>query len=113
MTIGRRFLLIGIPLALLASSATHAQDHGSWEGTWVGLLDKTAPIAITIADDKVVSYTIKGAPHDIQYNKITATTASFGDRDHYFMKLTRTSDTTASARVHGRLGYLYASLTKQ
>jgi hypothetical protein len=112
MTIGRRLLLIAVPLALLASAAAHAQSQGAWDGAWTGLLGNTAPIAVTIANDKVVSYTIKGAPHDIQYNKVTPTTVSFGDRDHYFMKLTRTGDATASASVHGRQGYASAALTR-
>jgi hypothetical protein len=113
MSIGRRFLLIAIPLAFLVPMAIQAQNKKSWDGVWEGMLDNAAPIAVTIANDKVVSYTIKGSPHPIEYNKITAASASFGDRDHYFMKLTKTSDTTASATVHGRLGFASASLTRQ
>jgi hypothetical protein len=114
MMIGRRFLLIAIPLALLIpTAASQAASNGSWDGTWAGLLHNMSPISITIAQDKVVSYTVKGTPFDIQYSKVTPTGVSFGDRDHYYMKITKTSDTTASAVVHGRLGYGSASLTKQ
>jgi hypothetical protein len=114
MTIGRRFFLIAVPLAFLVPIATaSAQEKSAWNGTWTGLLRNTAPIAVTIAGDKVVSYTIQGAPFDIQYSEVTAAKVSFGDRDHYFMKLTKTGDTTASAIVHGRLGYGLASLAKQ
>ena len=114
MTIGPRFLSIAVPLALLISAgATPAQEKGAWDGTWTGLLRNAAPIAVTIAGDKVVSYTIQGAPFDIQYSEVTPTKVSFGDRDHYFMKLTKTGETTAAAIVHGRLGYGSASLAKQ
>jgi hypothetical protein len=114
MTIGRRFLLVAAPLAfLIPADAAWAQDKSAWNGTWTGLLHNSAPIAVTIAGDKVVSYTIEGAPFDIQYSDVTPTKVSFGDRDHYFMKLTKTGDATASAIVHGRLGYGMASLAKQ
>jgi hypothetical protein len=114
MTIGRRFLLIAVPLAFLnPAGVSWAQEKSAWEGTWTGLLRNTAPIAVTIAGDKVVSYTIQGAAFDIQYSEVTPTKVSFGDRDHYFMKLTKTGDTTAAAIVHGRLGYGLASLAKQ
>jgi hypothetical protein len=114
MTIGRRFLLVAVPLAFLVpADGSWAQEKSAWNGIWTGLLGNTSPIAVTIVDDKVVSYTIRGAAFDIQYSQVTPTKVSFGDRDHYFMKLTKTGDTTASARVHGRLGYGSASLAKQ
>jgi hypothetical protein len=114
MTIGRRFLLIAVPLAFLnPAGVSWAQEKSAWNGTWTGLLGNISPIAVTIADDKVVSYTTGGAAFDIQYSEVTPTKVSFGDRDHYFMKLVKTGDTTALARVHGRLGYGSASLAKQ
>jgi hypothetical protein len=114
MIIGRRFLLVAVPLAfLMPGGASQAEEKNAWDGTWTGLLGNVSPIAVTIADDKVVSYTIRGAPFDIQYSKVTPTKVSFGDRDHYAMHLTKTGDTTASARVHGRLGYGSASLSRQ
>jgi hypothetical protein len=114
MIIGRRFLLVAVSLALLIpAGASRAEEKNRWDGTWTGLLGNVSPIAVTIADDKVVSYTIRGAPFDIQYSKVTPTKVSFGDRDHYAMHLTKTGDATASARVHGRLGYGSASLSKQ
>ena len=114
MRIDRRFILIAIQLALLIPvAAAAAAANGSWDGAWTGMLHNMSPITITIAQDKVVSYAVKGVPFDIQYSKVTPTVVSFGDRDHYFMKITRTGDATASALVHGRLGYGSASLVKQ
>jgi hypothetical protein len=116
MTFGPRSLLIAAAVLLavevLATSA-QAQDTGTWNGTWAGLMNNKAPIAISIAGDKVVSYAIEGAPFAIQYSKVTAADVSFGDRTHYAVKLTRTSDTTAAEVAHGRLGYGRAALTKQ
>jgi hypothetical protein len=115
MTIGRRFFLVVVPLAFLAPMPSQAADNGSngsWDGTWTGLLNKRAPVSITIANGKVVSYAIEGAPLDIQYSKVTPTSVSFGDRDHYGVRLTKTNDTTASEIAHGRNGYGSASLTK-
>jgi hypothetical protein len=115
MRIARRFLMFGIlPALLISAPAAQAQNASPWDGTWKGTMGRIAPsdIAITIAQGKVVSYTVRGAPYDIQYSKLTAATVSFGDRDNYFMKLKKTSDTTAMAKVHGRLGSGVASLTK-
>jgi hypothetical protein len=114
MSIGRRFLLIAVPLSLLfPATASQAVEKGVWDGTWTGLLGNVSPIAVTIADGKVVSYTIRGAAFDIKYSNVTASKVSFGDRDHYSMKITKTGDAMATARVHGRLGYGSASLARQ
>jgi len=117
MWVDRRSLLIAVLPALLIPSAAAWAQNASWDGTWTGALGglagETSPISITIAGDKVASYTVRGAPFNIQYSKVTPTTVSFGDRDHYAVKLTKTSDTTASARAHGRNGYAHALLTKQ
>ena len=99
MTIDRRFLLIAISLAFsIPVGAAQAAEKATWNGTWVGLLGNMSPIAVTIANDKVVSYTIRGAPFDVQYSNVTPTKVSFGDRDHYSMQLVRTGDSTAAAR---------------
>jgi hypothetical protein len=115
VTISRRLLLSVIPLVVLAGAKAEADTASSWDGTWTGLMGRLnpAPISVTIAQNKVVSYTVRGAPFDIQYSRITPATVSFGDRDHYSVRLTRTGDKSASARAHGRIGYGFTSLTKQ
>ncbi|HXW19883.1 MAG TPA: hypothetical protein VEK35_05210 [Roseiarcus sp.] len=114
MTIVRRILLVAL-LTTPLQGVAYAERQSSWDGVWTGAVGKIdpSPISISIANDKVVSYTIGGAPLDIEYSRVTPTSISFGDHDHYFMKLKRTSDTTASGRVHGRIGYGLVSLTKQ
>jgi hypothetical protein len=118
MITNRRFLLIALlPALLLSAEAARADDTASWDGTWTGTLGRppgaASPIAITIAEGKVVSYTLRGAPFVIQYSKVTPTNVSFGDHDNYSMKIKRTGETTATARVHGRIGYGVTTLTKQ
>jgi len=114
MTSGRRLIFIAMLLGLLApAAASYAVADGSWDGAWRGSLQHLSGLALTIANDKVVSYTIGGAPVAVDYTKVTPTSLSFGDRDHFSMKLTRTSDTTASARVRGRNGYGSGTFKKE
>jgi hypothetical protein len=46
--------------------------ESSWDGTWSGMLNKTEPVSVTIAGDKVVGYTIRGfAPLGIEAASVT------------------------------------------
>jgi hypothetical protein len=115
MTIGRRFLPILILGSLVAAAqAVRAEDAGSWDGSWHGTLGKTNPwpIAISIENGKVVSFTEKGARFDVQFTKVTPTTVLFGDPQHYTMRLIKTGDTTAAAKIRGRHGAGAGTLTK-
>jgi hypothetical protein len=115
MTIGRGFLSVTILTAtLLSAQASWGADASSWDGTWNGSLGKVKPwpISVSIANGKVVSFTEEGVPFDVQYTKITQDVVFFGDQAHYSMKLIKTGDTTASAKVHGRHGVGTGSLTK-
>jgi hypothetical protein len=60
----------------------------------------------------VVSFIEKGTPFDVQFTEVTPTTLMFGDPKHYAMKLTKTGDSTASAKIQGRHGVGIGSLTK-
>lgn len=115
MTIGRRFVPVATVTAILFSAqASWGADAGSWDGTWNGTLGKTNPwpISISIANGKVVGFTEKGVPFDVQYSKVGPDEIRFGDQVHYSIKVVKTGDTTASAKVHGRHGVGTASLTK-
>ena len=117
MMVDRRFLLGALlPALLIAAAAARAQDL-SWDGVWTGAIGRlpgeASPLSITIAKGEVTAYTVRGAPFNIQYSNVTPTKVTFGDRNHYGVRLTRTGDATASARVHSRSGYGHASLTRQ
>jgi hypothetical protein len=115
MTVSRRLLLMAIvPAMMMSAQVVRADDSSPWDGTWSGSLGKSNPwqISVTIAQGKVVSYTEKGAAFDVNYTKASPTVITFGDRKHYSMKLTKTGDATAEARIHGRMGYGVGSLTR-
>ena len=115
MTVGRRILPLAIVTAIVFfAQASWAAGPDAWEGTWSGTLGKGKPwpISVSITNGKVVSFTEGGVAFNVQYTKITADAVLFGDQAHYSMKLIKTGDTTASAKVHGRHGVGTASLTK-
>ncbi len=115
MFMARSLLTATILTAILAFAHPSLSAEASpWDGAWTGMLGKAHPwpVSITISNGKVVSFSEGGAPFGIRYSKITPSTVSFGDQNHYIMKLTRTGDATASASVHGRHGYETGSLTK-
>jgi hypothetical protein len=116
MALDRRLLPIAsLPALLILSAPARAQDERSWDGTWTGVEGRhhIAPIEIAIADGKVVSYTLRGAPFEVQYSRVTPTKVSFGDRDHYYVRLERKSEATASGQIRGRLGVGALSLTRR
>jgi hypothetical protein len=115
MIVTRRFALVALALSPLFASPVFAQSEKSWDGVWTGVQGKqhAAPIQLAITDGKVVSYTLQGSPFSVQYSSITPTSISFGDRDHYFVKLKRTGDTTAMGKIHGRIGTGALTLTRQ
>jgi hypothetical protein len=113
-TVGRRLIVIAMPLALLIGADTaRADQSGAWDGAWTGRLGKMSAISVTIARNKVVKYMFMGARMPIQYSKVDAGKIRFGDRDHYNMTLAKTGAATASALYHGRNGYASAALVKQ
>lgn len=114
--LNRRLLPIALlPALLFASGLACAQSAPSWDGLWTGVEGNiaSAPIQIAIVDGKVISYTLNGAPFSVQYSNVTPTAVSFGDHDHYFVKLKRTGETTAAGHVHDRAGVGALNLTKE
>jgi hypothetical protein len=113
VTNNRRFLLAAVSLALLsAARPSSAMEKASWDGVWTGSLGNASKISVTIANDKVVNYSFRGAPMKIVYAKVAPTKVSFGDPHHYEMTLLKTGDATASAGYNGRRGASTAALTR-
>ena len=114
MTNGQRILRVAMLMATLFSAQGSRGRAGSWDGTWNGTLGKNHPwpISVSIANGKVVGFTEKGASFDVQFTKVTPTSVFFGDKANYTVTPTRSGDTSASAKVHGRHGSGTAMLTK-
>lgn len=105
-------LSIVIPLALLVPLP--AQAGSAWDGTWSGMLNKSDPVSVTIADGKVVAYSIRGAaPYPIQFSMVTYNTVSFGDGTNYNVRITKRGERVASGFAHSPMGDGSAALTKQ
>ena len=115
MMIGRQFLALAVPLALLAGAApSQAGSNQTWDGTWSGMLNNSEPVSVTISGGKVVGYAIRGGePFGIGYSKVTLTSVSFGDHDNYTVKITKTGAKSATGTADSPLGHGSASLTKQ
>jgi hypothetical protein len=111
----RALLNMSLLLAVSASTAS-AQTRGPWDGVWTGLLRNNAgvvlPISITIGKDKVLSFTLQGEPFAVQYSRISAGEALFGDRNNYSVELKKTG-AGVEAWLRGRHGYEVASLARQ
>jgi hypothetical protein len=113
MTNNRRFLPTALSLMLLgAAQPSPAMERAPWDGVWTGSLGNVSKISVTIADDRVVDYSFRGAPMKIVYAKVAPTRVSFGDPNHYEMTLVKTGDATAAAGYNGRRGASTAALTR-
>jgi len=108
-------LLVSFPLAvMIAPQVTLGESNRLWDGTWSGVLNNKEPVSVTISEGRVIGYTIRGgAPYPIEYNKVTATSVSFGDRANYAVNIRRTSGNSAVGTAHSPMGDGSASLTKQ
>jgi hypothetical protein len=114
--VSRRFMLAAfLPAILMSTQASRANDPNLWDGAWNGTLGAKSPwpISITISQGKVSSFSERGVPLGIRYTKITPTALYFGDQAHYSTMLIKTGDATASARIHGRHGFVTGALTRQ
>jgi hypothetical protein len=100
--------------AAIVPAAAHAASERSWDGTWVGTLNASEPVSVTISGGKVVSYAIRGGqPFDIGYSEVTRKTVAFGDHANYDVKITKVGAASASGFAHSPMGDGSATLTKQ
>ena len=113
MTRKKIIVLVALfPALLCLPEPMFAAQNLSWDGTWKGYFGGNRVISITIEKNKLINYEFMGEAVAFTYNKITDTTVSFGDKDHYSMTLTAKGNNTASATYHGRLGYSKVTLSK-
>ena len=108
MAVSQRLLLVAIPAAtlvvLFSTPASWGQDASPWDGTWKGTIGERHPwpVAISIAHGQVVASQRTAPSFNVQFTKATPTSVFFADKTRYTMTLTKTGDTTASAKLHGR-----------
>jgi hypothetical protein len=93
-------------MLLFSAQTVRAESGASWNGAWTGSQGTRYvwPVSISIADGKVVSYTLRGVSFPVRFSDVTPTKVSFGDRYDYVVVLEKTGDRTASGRIHGRKG---------
>jgi hypothetical protein len=113
MNISRRTLFASIPLALLLAGSAQAASSGSWDGTWSGAWGGKEPTSVTIADKRVVSYEYQGVSHPVSKSKVTPTKIVYSGDEGVTVTLTRTGNTTASAKLHSDQGDATADLTRK
>lgn len=121
MTIDRRALIAAVSVSFLFASSLQAaprhhshHSHHSWDGTWSGHWGGSAQQAtsITIANNKVVSYTYQGASTPVSTSTVTPTRVSY-ESNGVRVVLTRAGSRTANASLHSSHGEGTAKLTRQ
>jgi hypothetical protein len=130
MIISRRTAFAAIPLSILFVSSLqaapkrhvrherherherHAAATGSWSGTWSGSWGGSQPTSITIAGNRVVSYTYQGASTPVTKSRVTLKSVTY-EGQGTTVTMTRTGATTASAKLHSQQGEGTAELTRQ
>ena len=124
MIISRRMVFAAIPLSLLFASSLdaatkkhhapkrHAAPASSWSGTWSGSWGGSQPTTITIAGNRVISYTYQGASTPVTKSKVTPKVVTY-EGVGTTVTITRTGAKTASATLHSQQGEGTAELTKQ
>jgi hypothetical protein len=97
--------LLAAVLIVASSSASLAASLTGWDGTWSGAWggDPNQATSVTVAGNRVVSFSYQGYPHPVASSNVTATTITYQDQGN-FVTLTKVSETTANAAMHSQ-GY--------
>jgi len=108
-----RWLLTALIMSVLcapASAASRSGWDGTWSGVWGGKASETT--SITVAGDRVVSYSYKGVSHPVASSNVSPKQITYEDQGNT-VTLTKKSETTADAALHGQEGDATAELTRQ
>ena len=108
-----RSLLLATILVIASSSAALAAMTG-WDGTWSGAWgsDTSQSTSVTVAGNRVVSYTYQGMSHPVASSNVTANSITYQDQGNS-VTMTKRSETTANAALHTPQGNATAVLTRQ
>jgi hypothetical protein len=94
------------------SQAAPAASKTAWDGTWRGSWGGSAPTSITIAHNKVVNYEYQGVSTPVVRSKVMPKRVTYGDNGTT-VTLTKTSATTAFAKLHSPQGDATAEMSKE
>jgi len=101
-------------LIVAPTLAAFAVSNTGWDGTWKGAWggDATQTTSVTVANDRVVSYTYQGTSHPVASSNVTAGAITYSDQGNT-VTLTKKSATTAAAALRTPEGNATAVLTRQ
>lgn len=108
-----RSLLLATVLVVASSAAAPAAMTG-WNGTWSGAWGGNAgqSTSVTVAGNRVVSYTYQGVSHPVASSTVTADSVRYQDQGNTVI-LTKRSATTANAALYTPQGTGTAVLTRR
>ena len=87
---------------LVNGAVAHAASKLSWDGTWAGTLNNE-PVSVTIAEGKVVGYTIRGfSPLPIESASVSGRSVSLVIGAAYRVTITEQSERDAWASLTAR-----------
>lgn len=107
---GTSRLLIAAAMIAALSPAAMAAPKTGWDGTWGGKATETT--SVTVAANKVVSYTYQGASTPVATSTVTLKSLTYGD-DCTVVTLTKTGRKTTFAALHTMQGDATAQLTRE
>lgn len=106
-----RWLLVAAVITTFCQGAS-AASRTAWDGTWRGSWGGSAPTSITIAHNRVLSYEYQGVSTPVVRSRVTRKRVTYGDNGTTVI-LTKTSSTTAFAKLHSPQGDATAELLKE
>ncbi|THD45467.1 MAG: hypothetical protein E7774_08005 [Bradyrhizobium sp.] len=110
MTRHFRWVLAAAIFATMSSSALASGWNGTWSGEWGGNAQQAT--SVTVAGNRVVSYSYQGVSHPVAASVVTATKITYEDEGNN-VTLTRTGEKTAHATLHSGNNDATAELTLQ
>lgn len=96
--------------ASAALAASKTGWDGTWSGAWGGQPDQAG--SVTIAGDRVVSFTYQGILHPVASSNVTPAAITYQDQGN-IVTLTRLSPTTATATLQTPMGIATALYTRR
>lgn len=107
-------LLLAAVLVAASTTATLSAPATGWDGTWSGAWggDAAQATSVTVAGNRVVSYTYQGMSHPVVTSNVSPTRITYQDQGNT-VTLTRRSETTADAALYTQQGNGTAVLTRQ